>query len=72
MSETIIVLVVFLLNPPLVATNGQEPRGSYELASYTSRTACEIQARTVRLQEKARLRCIERDLSPDEKLAMAR
>ncbi|MBR2819821.1 MAG: hypothetical protein IKE60_34445 [Reyranella sp.] len=72
MIETIVVLVLFVKNPPLAAVNGEEPRGAHELATYASRTECDIAARTVRIDAKAaRLRCVVRELSPDERQAIA-
>lgn len=63
MIETVVALV--LLVPAA-------PSAAYELATYTSRTECDIAARTVRIDAKGvRLRCIARDPSPDERTAMA-
>lgn len=70
MNESLVALVAFVLNPSLAAVDGIEPRASYELAHYASRTECDIVARTLRIDRKAvRLRCIVRELSPDERRA---
>lgn len=62
MIDTVVALV--LLVPAA-------PSATYELATYTSRTECDIATRTVRIDAKgARLRCIARDLSADERMAI--
>ena len=71
MNELVFALTVFLANPPLQAVNGEEPRSHFEIGRYDTRTECDIEARTVKVREKgARLRCVPRPLSPDEKLGI--
>jgi hypothetical protein len=72
MNELVFALTLFVLNPAPGPVNGVEPRSHYELAAYTSRTEFEINARIVKIDVKAaRLRCIPRVLSPDEKRLIA-
>lgn len=58
-------LTLCLINPPAGAVDGIEPRACYELGVY-GRTECDIHARSVRVETKSTLRCLPRDLSPDE------
>ena len=70
MNELVVSLTLFLLSPAMAAVDGQEPRSHYEIATYTSRTECDIAARTVRIHARgARVMCLTRELTPDEKVA---
>lgn len=67
MNQTLVALTLFLLQPDM---SGQG-RSHYEIATYDSRTECDIAARTVRIHARgARVRCLQRELSPDEKFAL--
>lgn len=61
MNQTVIALTLFLLQPDMTGAG----RSHYELATYTSRTECDIAARTVRIHAKgARVVCHQ--LAPEE------
>lgn len=68
MNDIVFALTLFVLNPAPGPVNGVEPRSHYELAAYTSRTECEINATWVKVDPKgARLKCMPRALSAEEK-----
>lgn len=72
MNELVIALVLTFLQPPPVALDGIEPRATIELGLFDGRTACEIAAVTWKTHAKgARIACVPRLLSPDEKRAIA-
>jgi hypothetical protein len=72
MNELVYALTLFLLNPAQGPVEGVEPTSHYELAAYESETRCDIEARTLRVKiSSARLKCMPRFLSPDEKRALA-
>ena len=73
MNGLVIALTLCLANPAPGPVDGIEPRACYELSTYDSRTECTITAERVKVRVKgARLRCIARDLSPDERIQIAR
>lgn len=73
MNGLIVSLTLCLMNPAPGPVDGIEPRDCYELATYTSRTECRITAQRVKVHASgARLLCQPRELSPDEKIQMAR
>lgn len=65
MNGQLFALTLCLINPPPGAVDGVQPRACYELGVY-SKVECEIHARSVRVETKARLTCPPRELSPDE------
>ena len=66
MNTVVVALTVFLLQPDMAG----QGRSHYEIATYTSRTECDIAARTVRIHARgARVMCLTRELTPDEKVA---
>ena len=73
MNSLVIALTLCLNVPAAAAEEGIEPRACYELRTFDSKTACDLTAETARIHAKgARLRCIPRELSPDERILMAR
>lgn len=69
----VVALTLCLNNPAPAAEHGIEPRECYELARYSSRVECRITAERIRIHAKgARLLCQPRELSPDERLQIAR
>lgn len=68
MIETIVALTACFANPPAAAENGIEPRGCIELATYTSKTECQILLPRLKIHAKgARLTCHVRELSYEER-----
>lgn len=73
MNSLVIALTLCLNVPAAAAEDGIEPRACYELRTFDSRTECDVTAETAKVHTKgARLRCIPRELSPDERILMAR
>lgn len=66
----LVALTLCLLNPAPAAVDGVQPTGCYELAVYDSKVECDINARMLRVEVKARLACLPRELSPDERRAL--
>lgn len=61
MNQTLVALTLFLLQPDMAG----QGRSHYEIATYDSRTECDIAARTVRIHTRgARVRCLL--LAPEE------
>jgi len=73
MNQIVVSLTLCLMNPAPGPIDGIEPRDCFELAVYDSREECRITAQRVRIHAKgARLLCQPRELSPDEKIQIAR
>ena len=73
MDGFVIALTLCLNVPAATAAHGIEPRGCYELRTFDSKTECDVTAELVKIQTKgARLRCLSRELRPDEKILIAR
>ncbi|OFX05571.1 MAG: hypothetical protein A3D94_18395 [Alphaproteobacteria bacterium RIFCSPHIGHO2_12_FULL_66_14] len=73
MEGLVIALTLCLNDPAVVAEHGIEPRACYELRIFDRRVECDLTARAMKVHTRgARLRCIPRELSPDEKVQIAR
>lgn len=73
MNTFVIALTLCLNEPAAVAEHGIEPRACYELRTFGSKAECVVIAESVKVHAKgARLRCIPRELSPDERILTAR
>lgn len=72
MNGLVISLTLCLLQPATEAVDGIEPRQCYELRTFDSREECRITAAAIRVKAKgARITCVPRLLSPDEKRLIA-
>lgn len=73
MEGLVIALTLCLNDPAVAAEHGVEPRACYELRTFDRRVECDLTARAMKVHTRgARLRCIPRELSPDEKVQIAR
>jgi hypothetical protein len=73
MNALVIALTLCLNTPAATAEDGVEPRACYELRTFDSKTECDVTAEMAKIHTKgARLRCLPRELSPDEKILIAR
>ena len=73
MDGFVIALTLCLNAPAAIAEYGIEPRACYELRIFDSKAECDVTAERVKVHTKgARLRCLPRELSPDEKILIAR
>ncbi len=73
MDSLVIALTLCLNVPAAAAEHGIEPRACYELRTFDSKAECDVTAETAKVHTKgARLRCIPRELSPDERILLAR
>ena len=73
MDGLVIALTLCLNSPAAAAEHGVEPRACYELRTFDSKTECDVTAELVKVHTTgARLRCLPRELSPDEKILIAR
>lgn len=73
MNSLVIALTLCLNVPAAAAEDGIEPRACYELRTFDSRAECDVTAGTAKVHTRgARLRCIPRELSPDERVLIVR
>lgn len=73
MNGLVVALTLCLAHPAPGPVDGVEPRACYELLVFDSKTECRITATRVKVHVSgARLACVPRGLSPDERIQMAR